>query len=319
MSGVPDYTLEDTIDFKFTTRQFSTGAPFAFASGVIEIYEDNSVTQITGAETLTLEFDGVTGLHNLRVAALAANGFENGKSYHCVVSVGTVDSVSVVGEVVQQFSIGRSAAAVDLANGTDGLGAIKTTVSSRMAEASIATTGGAVDNVTLVATTTTNSDMVGTNGALTDKSGFSLSTAGILAIWHQLTSAIVTASTIGKLIKDFLDASISSRHASGASVSSVSGSVGSLTGHTNQTGDTYALANGGAGFVATKAVVDALDTLTKAAGSGDLAAVKIAADAIKVVTDKFVFTIANQVNANTKSINDAPVTGDGNATPWDGA
>lgn len=110
MSGVPDYTLEDTLDFKFTTRQFSTGAPFAFDSGAIEIYEDNSASQITGAETLTLEFDGVTGLHNLRVAATGANGFENGKSYQCVVSAGTVDSVSVVGEVVQQFSIGRSAA-----------------------------------------------------------------------------------------------------------------------------------------------------------------------------------------------------------------
>ena len=125
MSGVPDYTLEDTLDFKFTSRRFSTGAPFALASGAIEIYEDNSATQITGAETLSLEFDGVTGLHNLRVVATAANGFENGKSYQCVLSVGTVDSVSVVGEVVQQFSIGRGAAAVDLANGTDGLGAIK--------------------------------------------------------------------------------------------------------------------------------------------------------------------------------------------------
>jgi hypothetical protein len=112
--SVPDYTLEDTLDFKFTTRQFSTGAPFAFASGAIEIYEDNDIAQIIAAETLTLEFDGVTGLHNLRVAATAANGFENGKSYHCVVSAGTVDSVSVIGEVVQQFSIGRSAAAVRL-------------------------------------------------------------------------------------------------------------------------------------------------------------------------------------------------------------
>lgn len=126
MSGVPDYTLEATLDFKFTTRQFSTGAPFAFAGGVIEIYEDNDIAQITGAETLTLEFDGVTGLHNLRVAATAANGFENGKSYHCVVSAGTVDGVSVIGEVVQQFSIGRSAAAEDLANGTDGLSALNT-------------------------------------------------------------------------------------------------------------------------------------------------------------------------------------------------
>jgi hypothetical protein len=161
MSGVPDYTLEDVLDFKFTTRQFSTGAPFAFASGAIEVYEDNSVAQITGAETLTLEFDGVTGLHNLRVAATAANGFENGKSYQCVVSVGTVDSVSVVGEVIQQFSIGRSAAAADLANATDGLGAIKSDtddiqtrlpaalVGGRMSSDMVAVSGdsGAADNI----------------------------------------------------------------------------------------------------------------------------------------------------------------------------
>jgi len=48
--------------------------------------------------------------------------------------------------------------------------------------------------------------------------------------------------------------------------------------------------------------------------------VKIASDvaAIKVPTDKMVFTKANELDANTKSINDAEVVGDGNATPWDG-
>ena len=45
---------------------------------------------------------------------------------------------------------------------------------------------------------------------LTNKTGFSLSTAGILAIWHQLTSAVVTASTIGKLLKDNINATITS-------------------------------------------------------------------------------------------------------------
>lgn len=45
---------------------------------------------------------------------------------------------------------------------------------------------------------------------VSDKSGFSLSIAGILAIWHQLTSNIVTSGSIGKLIKDNLDAVISS-------------------------------------------------------------------------------------------------------------
>lgn len=48
--------------------------------------------------------------------------------------------------------------------------------------------------------------------ALTDKTGFSLSTAGILAIWHQLTSAVVTVGSVGKLIVDNIDATISSRN-----------------------------------------------------------------------------------------------------------
>jgi len=51
---------------------------------------------------------------------------------------------------------------------------------------------------------------VGTR-ALTDKAGFALSTAGILSIWHQLTANIVTANTIGKLLKDDINATISSR------------------------------------------------------------------------------------------------------------
>lgn len=41
-------------------------------------------------------------------------------------------------------------------------------------------------------------------------------------------------------------------------------------------------------------------------------------NAIKVTTDKFVFTVTNEVDANTVSINDAEVIGDGNATGWDG-
>ena len=125
MSGVPDYPVGVTLDFKFTTRQFSTGAPFAWDSGAVEVYEDNDITQITVGDTLSLEFDGVAGLHNIRLVATGGNGFEAGKSYSIVASAGTVDSVSVVGEVIQQFTLDRSAAAVDLANGTDGLGAIK--------------------------------------------------------------------------------------------------------------------------------------------------------------------------------------------------
>ena len=47
--------------------------------------------------------------------------------------------------------------------------------------------------------------------SLTDKSGFSLSTAGIKGIWDQLTSALTTVGSLGKLIVDNINATISSR------------------------------------------------------------------------------------------------------------
>ena len=113
MSWVGDVQLGDTIDIKFNTVQFSTGAPFTFASGAVEIYEQNSVTQITAAETLTIDFDSVTGLHNLRIVCTGANSFEVGKDYAAVVSVGTVDSVSAVGMVIANFSVEHRATVTD--------------------------------------------------------------------------------------------------------------------------------------------------------------------------------------------------------------
>lgn len=122
-----DITLGDTIYMMFTTRQFSTGAPFLLAgTPVVSAYEDASITQITAGITLGVSHDSVTGLNLLTIVASSGNGYEAGKDYNMVITTGTVDSVSVVGEVVAQFSIQRSAAAFDLANATDGLGAIKT-------------------------------------------------------------------------------------------------------------------------------------------------------------------------------------------------
>lgn len=55
----------------------------------------------------------------------------------------------------------------------------------------------------------TNDDKTGYTASVSDKTGFSLSTAGILEIWHQLLTSIATAGSIGKLIKDNLDAKVS--------------------------------------------------------------------------------------------------------------
>ena len=121
-----DYTVGDTFHHLFTTRAFATGVPTVLAgTPVVSAYEDLNLTQITAGVTLAVDHDSVVGLNSVVVVATGGNGFETGKTYHLVITTGTVGGVSVVGEVVGSFTLGRSAAAVDLANGTDGLGALK--------------------------------------------------------------------------------------------------------------------------------------------------------------------------------------------------
>lgn len=122
-----DRTVGDTFYIAFTTRAFATGIPTTLSgTPVVSAYEDASLTQITAGITLGVDHDSVTGLNMLTIVATGGNGFETSKDYQLVITTGTVGGVSVVGEVVGQFSLGLSAAAVDLANGIDGLGAIKT-------------------------------------------------------------------------------------------------------------------------------------------------------------------------------------------------
>jgi hypothetical protein len=100
-----DIRLGDTIDIKFTTRQIS-GAPFTLAgSPVISAYVGNSTTEITAGITLSVDFDSRTGLNNVRVVASSGNGFATATNVQLVITTGTVNGVSVVGEVVGSFSI----------------------------------------------------------------------------------------------------------------------------------------------------------------------------------------------------------------------
>lgn len=101
-----DYAIETTFDLKFTTRAFATGVPTTLAgTPAIAAYPDNSTTEITAGITLTVDFDSRTGLHNVRVVATVANGYAAGSNYALVITAGTVDGTSVVGEVIGEFSL----------------------------------------------------------------------------------------------------------------------------------------------------------------------------------------------------------------------
>ena len=103
---IGDFALGTTFDFKFTTRQFSTGAPYLLAgSPSVAAYPGNSTTEITAGITLTANFDSRAGLTNVRIVATSGNGYATATNYAVVITAGTVDSVSVVGEVGAHFSI----------------------------------------------------------------------------------------------------------------------------------------------------------------------------------------------------------------------
>ncbi len=105
MAFLGDFTLGSTFDFKFTTVT-TTGAPTTLAgTPVISAYLDNDTTQLTAGITLSVDFDSVTGLNNVRVVATAANGYAAATNYQLVITTGTVGGTSVVGYVVAEFSI----------------------------------------------------------------------------------------------------------------------------------------------------------------------------------------------------------------------
>jgi len=101
-----DITLGDTFYIRFTTRAFATGIPTTLGgTPVLSVYEENNLTQITSGVSITVDYDSVTGLNQATIVGTSGNGYESGKSYDLVITTGTVDSVSVVGEVVGSFTV----------------------------------------------------------------------------------------------------------------------------------------------------------------------------------------------------------------------
>jgi len=104
MIDLGDRKAGETIDFKFYTTK-ADGTPITFAgTPALRVYKDNSVTQTTTGITLTVNFDSLTGCHHVRLATTDAF-YVRKKDYQIVVQAGTVDSVSMVGYIVAQFSI----------------------------------------------------------------------------------------------------------------------------------------------------------------------------------------------------------------------
>jgi hypothetical protein len=116
-----DIALGEFTDFKFCTVA-TTGVPTTLAgSPAVVAYPDNGTSEITGGITLTVDFDGRTGLNNVHVVATEANGYIPQTKYILVISAGTVSGSSVVGYCVGEFTVqNRISGIVDAVCGAGG-------------------------------------------------------------------------------------------------------------------------------------------------------------------------------------------------------
>lgn len=190
MSWIGDFALGSTFDTKFCTVT-TTGAPTTLAgSPVISAYPDNSVTQLTAGITLSVDFDSVTGLHNVRVVATSGNGYAAGSNYQLVITTGTVGGTSAVGYVVAEFSI-------------EARSSVRPTVAGRTLD--ISSTGEAGVDWANVGSPTTANGLTGTTIATSQVVATvtnQLTAAQIATgVWQDATAGdFTTASSIGKTL-----------------------------------------------------------------------------------------------------------------------
>ena len=91
------------------------------------VYKDGSITDIvTDGASVVIDFDGRTGIHKITIDTSAHADYAIGSDYMVSMNGTTIDGGTVTAALFT-FSIENryNAAADDLANGTDGLGAIK--------------------------------------------------------------------------------------------------------------------------------------------------------------------------------------------------
>jgi hypothetical protein len=150
-----DIALGNTATCAFTTRAFPTGIPTTLAgSPVLSVVEHGNNTPITTGVSVAVDRCSVPGLNEATAIATTGNGYEAGKTYCWYISTGTVGGISVVGEVVGEFTI----------EATSGL---RPTVAGRTVD--VTATGAAGIDWSNVENPTTTVGLTGTTMASTQK------------------------------------------------------------------------------------------------------------------------------------------------------
>lgn len=273
-----DITLEETVYFNFTTRSFSTGVPTVLGGApVLSVLESNNATPITSGVSVSVDRASVVGLNQATVVATAANGYEAGKSYSVYISTGTVGGVSVVGEVVAQFTVQSAASFTRLgapagASVSADVAAVKvdtaailvdtgTTLDARIPAALV---GGRMDcSVGAMAANTLTASALATDAVTEIQAGLATPTnitAGTITTVTNLTNA----ATNGDLTATMKTSVTTAATAATPTAAAVTGAVGSVTAGvtvtTNNDKTGYRLSSTGVGDILTTALTESYAT-----------------------------------------------------------
>lgn len=103
-----DFAAGSVIRRKFNTSSITDGSPITLAgTPVAKAYKDGATaTEVTTGVSLTVDFDSVTGLHQVAIDTSSDGTFYSaGSDFSVVLTAGTVGGTSVVGQEIAHFSI----------------------------------------------------------------------------------------------------------------------------------------------------------------------------------------------------------------------
>lgn len=105
------FQLNSIFAFKFDTR-VAGEATSLLGSPSLAIYKDSDTAELTAGITLTVDFDGKTGLNHVDVDLSASASYTEDSEYDIVIAAGTVGGVSQANRVVEHFSMRRAQNAI---------------------------------------------------------------------------------------------------------------------------------------------------------------------------------------------------------------
>jgi hypothetical protein len=110
MSYRGDYAAASTVLVRFSTHK-ADGTPITLAgTPAVSVYK-NSTTESTTGVTLTVDYDSRTGLQHVAIDTSTDGTFyAAGNDFDVVITAGTVNGISVVGQVVGSFSLANRSA-----------------------------------------------------------------------------------------------------------------------------------------------------------------------------------------------------------------